>query len=55
MNDEWVESIDEERDLGLLISKGLKFSRPKNKANSMLGIINRRVIKNLNKLQDTAS
>ena len=44
MNDGWVKSVDEERDLGVLISKDLKFSRQclmaKNKANSLLGIIN---------------
>ena len=27
MNDGWVKSVDEERDLGVLISKDLKFSR----------------------------
>ena len=47
MSDGWVKSIDEERDLGVVISKDLKFSRQclmaKNKANSMLGIINRGV------------
>ena len=41
----WVKSIDEERDLGMLISKDFKFSKQcimvKNKANLMLGIINR--------------
>ena len=45
MNDGWVKSIDKERDLEVLISKHFKFSRQclvaKNKANSMLGIINR--------------
>ena len=47
MSDGWVKSVDEERDLGVVISKDLKFSRQclmvKNKANSMLGIINRGV------------
>ena len=47
MNDGWVKAIDEERDLGVLMSKDLKFSREclmaSNKANSMLGIINRGV------------
>ena len=47
MNDGWVKSVDEERDLGVLISKDLKFSKQclleKNKANLMLGIINRGV------------
>ena len=27
MNDDWVKSIDEEKDLGVIISKNLKFSR----------------------------
>ena len=48
MNDGWIKSIDEERDLGVIISKDFKFSRQclmtKNKANSMLGIINRVVL-----------
>ena len=43
MNDGWVKSVDEERDLGVLMSKDLKFSKQcllaKNKANLMLGII----------------
>ena len=47
MSDGWVKSVEEERDLGVLISKNLKFSRQclmtKNKANSLLGIINRGV------------
>ena len=47
MNDGWVRSEDEERDLGVLISKGLKFSKEclltKNKANLILDIINRGV------------
>ena len=38
MNDGWVKAIDEERDLGVLMSKDLKFSREgllaNNKANS---------------------
>ena len=45
MNDRRVKSREEERDLGVLISKDLKCSREClmaiNKANSMLGIINR--------------
>ena len=45
MNDGWVKSVVEERDFGVLMSKGLKFSEQcllaKNKANLMLGIINR--------------
>ena len=44
MNDGWVKSVVEERDLGVLISKDLKFSKQcslaKNKPNLMLGIIN---------------
>ena len=47
MNDGWVKSIDEERGLGVLIYKDSKFPRQhlmaKNKANSMLDIINRGV------------
>ena len=43
MNDGWVNSVDEERDLGVLLYKDLKFSKQcllaKNKADSMLGII----------------
>ena len=42
MNDGWFKSVDEERDLGLLMSKGLKFLKQwllaKNKTNFMLGI-----------------
>ena len=48
MNDGWVKSVDEERDLGVLISKDLKFSKQcllsKNKANLRFGIINRRYL-----------
>ena len=47
MNDGWVKSGDEERDLGMLMSKDLKFSEQcllaKNKANLILGIITRGV------------
>ena len=47
MNVGWVKSVDEERDLGVLTSKDLKFSKQcllaKNEANLMLGIINRGV------------
>ena len=46
MNDGWVKSVDEERDLGVLISKDLNFSKcvlAKNKANLMLGMISRGV------------
>ena len=42
MNEGWVKSVNEERDLGMLMSKNLKFSKQcllaKNKANLMLGI-----------------
>ena len=42
----WV-SVDEEKDLGVLMSKDFKFSKQcllaKNNANLMLGIINREV------------
>ena len=41
MNDGWVISIDEEKDLGVLMFKDLKLA--KNKANLMLGIINKGV------------
>ena len=45
MNDSWVKSVVEERDLGVLMSRDLKFSKQcllaKNKGNLMLGIINR--------------
>ena len=45
MNDGWVKSVDEERDLGVIVSKDLKFSRQylmaKNKVNLMLGIKNK--------------
>ena len=48
MNDGWIKSIDEEKDLRVIISKGLKFLRQylmaKNKANSILGIINKKSI-----------
>ena len=48
MNDGWLKSLNEERDLGVLISKDLKFSKQyllaKTKANLMLVIINRRVL-----------
>ena len=44
-NDGWAKSVDEERDLGVLMSKDLKFSKQcilaKKQANLMLGIINR--------------
>ena len=47
MNDGWVKSVDEKRDLRVIISKDLKFSKQylmaKNKGTSMLGIINRGV------------
>ena len=44
MNDDRVKSVDEERDLEVLIFKDLKFSKrcllAKNEGNLMLGIIN---------------
>ena len=47
MNDSSVKSVDEERHLGMLMSKDLKFSKQcllaKNKANLMFAIINIRV------------
>ena len=46
MNDGWVKPVDEEKELGVLMSKDSKFSKSlmaKNKANLMLGIINREV------------
>ena len=47
MNDVWVKSVDEKRDLGVLMSKDLKFSKQcllaKNKAYLMLSIISRGV------------
>ena len=47
MNDGWVKSVDEERDHGVLMFEDLKLSKQcllaKNKANLMLGIINREV------------
>ena len=47
MNDGWVKSVDEESDLGELMSKDLKFSKQcllaKNKAILMLDIISRGV------------
>ena len=47
INDVWVKSVDAEIDLGLLMFKDLKFSKQsllaKNKANLILGIINREV------------
>ena len=45
MKDGWVQSVDEERDLGVLVSRDMKFSKQcllaKNKSNLILGIINR--------------
>ena len=47
INDGWVKSIEEERDLGVLMFKGLKFSikclLTKNKTNLMLCIIHKRI------------
>ena len=48
MNDGWVRLVDEEGYLGVLMSKDLKFSKQcllaKNKANPMLGIINKSIV-----------
>ena len=56
MNDSWVNSVDEGRDLGVLMSEDLKFSKQcilgKNKANLMLGIINRGVLYNKSTIKD---
>ena len=44
MNDGWVKSVDEEKELEILMTKDLKFSKcqlAKNKANLILGILNR--------------
>ena len=45
MNDGWVKSVDEERNLGVIISKDLTFSKQcllaKNKTYLLLGMINR--------------
>ena len=47
MNNGWVKSVDEERDLGMLMSKDMKFPKQcllaKNTTNLMLSIINRGV------------
>ena len=47
MNDGWVKAVDEERDLGMILSKVLELPEQclwaKNKPNLMLGIINRGV------------
>ena len=47
-NDGWVKSVDEERDLEVLISKDLKFSKQcllaNNKAKLILVIINRGIL-----------
>ena len=47
VNDGWIKSVDEEWDLGVLMSYDLEFSKQcllaKNKANFMLGIINREI------------
>ena len=47
VNEGWVKSVDEERDLRVIMSKDLKFSKQyilaRNKANLMLGIMNREV------------
>lgn len=48
MNGDWLESVDQEKDLGVIISSNLKVANQcleaRNKANKMLGIINRNVI-----------
>ena len=48
MNDGWVKTVDEERDLVVLMSKDLEFSKQyllaKNKSNLMFAIINRGVL-----------
>src|SRR5678816_4586531 len=48
MNGEWLESVDQEKDLGVIISSNLKVANQcleaRNKANKMLGIINRNVV-----------
>ena len=45
MDDSWVKSVDEEKDLGVLMSQDLKFSKQcilaKNKTNFVQGKINR--------------
>lgn len=47
MNGEWLQSVDQEKDLGVIISSDLKVGNQcleaRNKANKMLGIINRNV------------
>ena len=46
MNGNWLESVDQERDLGGIISSNLKVANQclgaRNKSNKMLGIINRK-------------
>ena len=48
MNDGWVKSINVKRNLEILISKGMKFTKQcllaKNKVNLMMGIIKRNII-----------
>ena len=48
MNGDWLESVDQEKDLGVIISSNLKVANQcleaNNKANKMLGIINRNVV-----------
>lgn len=47
MNGDWLETVDQEKDLGVIISSSLKVSdqclNARNKANRMLGVINRNV------------
>ena len=51
MNGRWLESGDKEKDLGEIISDNLKVSEQcleaRNRANKMLGIINRNVAYNI--------
>ena len=48
MNGEWLPSVDQEKDLGVVISSNLKVAdqclEARNKANKMLGIISRNVV-----------
>ncbi|KAL7631154.1 UNVERIFIED_CONTAM: hypothetical protein RMT77_018543 [Armadillidium vulgare] len=48
MNGEWLETVDHEKDLGVIISSNLKVGdqclEARNRANKMLGIINRNVV-----------
>ena len=48
MNGEWLQSVDQEKDLGVIISSNLKVAdqclEARNRANKMLAIINRNVV-----------